>query len=167
MDIFAGSLPFKLSEEDLKKLFEQYGEVKSAKIIIDKITRQNKGFGFVEMPNDDEALKAIEALHGSEVMGRQIVVNKSEKKENRNDSNSHSNKNHENRKDNTRSNNNSHSHDSETPNRNFGANKVKGGGYSNNKNSGYNNNKGNYNKNKGGGGFKKRNGYDDADENNY
>lgn len=79
MDIFAGSLPFKLKEEDLKQLFEQYGEVTSAKIIIDKITRQNKGFGFIEMPNEEEAKKAIEALNGFEVLGRQIVVNKSEK----------------------------------------------------------------------------------------
>jgi RNA recognition motif-containing protein len=79
MDIFAGSLPFKLKEEDLKQLFEQYGEVTSAKIIIDKITRQNKGFGFIEMPNEEEAKKAIEALNGFEILGRQIVVNKSEK----------------------------------------------------------------------------------------
>ncbi len=79
MDIFAGSLPFKLKEEDLKKLFEQYGEVSSATIIIDKITRQNKGYGFVEMPNENEAQNAIQALNGSEVMGRQIIVNKSDK----------------------------------------------------------------------------------------
>lgn len=79
MDIFAGSLPFKLKEDELKQLFEQYGEVSSAKIIIDKITRQNKGYGFVEMPNEAEAKNAIEALNGSEIMGRQIVVNQSEK----------------------------------------------------------------------------------------
>ncbi|HVD99322.1 MAG TPA: hypothetical protein VNB90_14030 [Cytophagaceae bacterium] len=79
MDIFAGSLPFKLKEEDLKKLFEPFGEVTSATIIVDKITRQNKGFGFIVMPNDDEAKAAIEALNGSEVMGRQIVVNESDK----------------------------------------------------------------------------------------
>lgn len=77
MDIFVGSLPFKLKEEELKKIFEQFGEVTSAKIIIDKITRQNKGFGFVGMPNDEDAAKAIDALDGTELMGRNIVVNKS------------------------------------------------------------------------------------------
>ena len=81
MDIFVGSLPFKLKENELKELFEKHGEVSSAKIIIDKETRQNKGFGFVEMPNDNEALKAIDALNGVEIMGRIIKVNKSEKRE--------------------------------------------------------------------------------------
>lgn len=78
MDIFVGSLPFKLEEQGLRELFEQYGTVSSAKIIIDKITRQSKGFGFIEMPDEDEAQKAIAALNGSEVLGRTIVVNKSE-----------------------------------------------------------------------------------------
>jgi RNA recognition motif-containing protein len=81
MDIFVGSLPFKMDEEELKALFEHLGEVDSVKIIIDKATRQNKGFGFVQMPNEAEALKAIEELNGFEVMGRKIVVNKSEKKD--------------------------------------------------------------------------------------
>ncbi len=80
MDIFVGSLPFKLKEDQLKELFAAYGEVTSATIIIDKITRQNKGFGFVEMPNHQEAKKAIDALNGSEVLGRTIVVNKAEGK---------------------------------------------------------------------------------------
>jgi RNA recognition motif-containing protein len=80
MDIFVGSLPFKLKESELKEMFEVYGEVTSAKIILDKITRQNKGFGFVEMPNDEEAKKAIAGLDNSEVLGRTIVVNKSEQK---------------------------------------------------------------------------------------
>jgi len=81
MDIFVGSLPFKLKDSELKELFEKHGEVTSAKIIIDKETRQNKGFGFVEMPKDEEALSAIKALDGMEVMGRMIKVNKSEKRE--------------------------------------------------------------------------------------
>jgi len=81
MDIFIGSLPFKMDEEELKALFENLGEVTSVKIIIDKITRQNKGFGFVVMPNDAEALKAIEELNGFEVMGRKIAVNQSVKKD--------------------------------------------------------------------------------------
>ncbi len=81
MDIFIGSLPFKLKEQQLRAIFEKYGEVKSARIIMDKITRQNKGFGFVEMPDLDQAKHAIKELNGAEIDGRKIIVNKSEKKE--------------------------------------------------------------------------------------
>lgn len=80
MDIFVGSLPFKMKDKGLKELFEPYGEVESVKIIIDKATRQNKGFGFVVMPNDAEANKAINELDGKEIMGRTIIVSKSEEK---------------------------------------------------------------------------------------
>jgi RNA recognition motif-containing protein len=80
MDIYVGSLPFKIKEQELRELFEKHGEVSEVKIVIDNITRQNKGFGFVTMPNDDEANKAIEALNGTEVMEREIIVNKSEPK---------------------------------------------------------------------------------------
>jgi RNA recognition motif-containing protein len=81
MDIFVGSLPFKLKENQLRAIFEKYGQVNSVRIINDKITRQNKGFGFIEMPDIDQAKHAIKELNGSEVDGRKIVVNKSEKKE--------------------------------------------------------------------------------------
>lgn len=82
MDIYVTSLPFKLKENELRAMFEEYGEVLSAKIIIDKRTRQSKGFGFVEMPNTMEARKAIQELNDAEVMGRKIVVAESvEKKE--------------------------------------------------------------------------------------
>jgi RNA recognition motif-containing protein len=77
MDIYAGSLPFKTTENELWTLFEQYGEVKDVKIVIDNITRQNKGFGFVNMPNETEALLAIECLNGFELKGRTIIVTKS------------------------------------------------------------------------------------------
>lgn len=80
MNIFVGSLPFRMEEADLRESFEAYGEVDSVKIVTDKLTGRSKGFGFVEMPNDDEALKAIEELNGSNVQGRAIVVNKSEPK---------------------------------------------------------------------------------------
>ncbi|MES2734622.1 MAG: RNA-binding protein [Bacteroidota bacterium] len=80
MDIFVGSLPFKLKETELREIFEKYGEVVSATIVIDKITRQNKGFGFVEMAVDAQAYKAINELDGTEIDGRKIVVNKSEPK---------------------------------------------------------------------------------------
>ena len=80
MNIFVGSLPFSIEEADLRESFEAYGAVDSVKIITDKFTGRSKGFGFVEMPNDEEALKAIEELNGATVQGRAIVVNKSEPK---------------------------------------------------------------------------------------
>jgi RNA recognition motif-containing protein len=80
MNIFVGSLPFSIDEDDLRSSFEVYGEVSSVKVITDKFTGRSKGFGFVEMTNDDEALAAIENLNGATVQGRAIVVNKSEPK---------------------------------------------------------------------------------------
>jgi RNA recognition motif-containing protein len=77
MNIYVGSLHFKMNEAELKEVFEEYGEVTSAKIIIDKYSGKSKGFGFVEMPNDAEAKKAIEELNGAEVSGRNIIVNES------------------------------------------------------------------------------------------
>ena len=81
MDIFVGSLSFKLKESELREAFEKFGEVSSAKIIIDKITRQSKGFGFVEMPDEEQAKLAISELNGVEMYGRPLVVNESQKKE--------------------------------------------------------------------------------------
>ena len=75
MDIFVGSLSFKLKESELREAFEKFGEVSSAKIIIDKITRQSKGFGFVEMPDEEQAKLAISELNGVEMYGRPLVVN--------------------------------------------------------------------------------------------
>ena len=80
MNIFVGSLPFSIEEADLRESFEAYGAVDSVKIITDKFTGRSKGFGFVEMPNDSEAQKAIDELNGATVQGRAIVVNKSEPK---------------------------------------------------------------------------------------
>ena len=80
MNIFVGSLPFSLEENELREFFEEYGEVSSVKIISDKFTGRSKGFGFVEMPDDAAAQKAIDELNGAEVNGRTIVVNKSEEK---------------------------------------------------------------------------------------
>ncbi len=81
MNIFVGSLPFSINEADLRDSFEAYGAVSSVKIITDKFTGRSKGFGFVEMPNEAEALKAIEELNGATVSGRTIIVNKSIPKE--------------------------------------------------------------------------------------
>jgi RNA recognition motif-containing protein len=80
MNIFVGSLPFKIEEADLKELFEAFGEVTSVKIINDRESGRSKGFGFVEMADDEAANKAIADLNGSEVGGRNIVVNQAEDK---------------------------------------------------------------------------------------
>ena len=86
MNIFVGSLPFKLEEADLKELFEAFGEVISVKIINDRESGRSKGFGFVEMTDDEAAKKAIADLNGSEVAGRNIVVNQAEDKKPRDNS---------------------------------------------------------------------------------
>ena len=80
MNIFVGSLPFKIQEADLRELFEAYGEVNSVKIINDRETGRSKGFGFVEMADAEAGKKAIADLNGSEVAGRNIVVNQAEDK---------------------------------------------------------------------------------------
>ena len=66
-----------MREDELKKTFEVFGEVTSARIITDKYSGKSKGFGFVEMPDEAEAKKAIEELNGKEVIGRRLVVNES------------------------------------------------------------------------------------------
>jgi RNA recognition motif-containing protein len=81
MNIYAGNLSWTLKDQDLQDLFAPYGEVTSAKIVSDKFSNRSKGFGFVEMANDDEARTAIDALNGKEVGGRNIVVNESRPKE--------------------------------------------------------------------------------------
>lgn len=80
MNIFVGSLPWSTEGDDLREIFEAYGSVDSAKVISDKFTGRSKGFGFVEMSNEEEAKKAIAELDGSEVSGRSIVVNESKPK---------------------------------------------------------------------------------------
>ena len=75
MNIFVGSLPYRYQEDELSALFSNYGEVQNARIIKDRITGRSKGYGFVEMPDDQAAQRAINELNGSEVMGRSIVVN--------------------------------------------------------------------------------------------
>lgn len=74
MNIYVGNLPYSLSQDDLKALFEQYGEVDTAAIIMDRQTNRSKGFGFVEMADDAAGNEAIEALHESEVGGRKLTV---------------------------------------------------------------------------------------------
>ena len=86
MNIYVGNLSWNLKDQDLSDLFTPYGEVASAKIVLDKFTQRSKGFGFVEMPNDQEAQAAIAQLNGSEVDGRNLVVNESRPKEGGSDS---------------------------------------------------------------------------------
>jgi RNA recognition motif-containing protein len=80
MNIYVGNLSWNLKDQDLSNLFAQHGEVTSAKIVTDKFTQRSKGFGFVEMANDEEAQAAIAALNNSEVDGRNLVVNESRPK---------------------------------------------------------------------------------------
>lgn len=78
MNIYVGNLSWSMTNDDLLSLFEQFGEVSSAKIITDKFSGRSKGFGFVEMGNTDEAQAAISSLHDSEIQGRKLVVNEAQ-----------------------------------------------------------------------------------------
>lgn len=74
MNIFVAKLNYRTTSEELQARFEEFGEVSSAKVIFDKETQRSKGFGFVEMPDDEEANNAIANLNESEFDGRTIVV---------------------------------------------------------------------------------------------
>jgi RNA recognition motif-containing protein len=85
MNIYVGNLDFKVDEEDLKSIFEEYGNVSETKIITDKFTGRSKGFGFVTMGNNTDGIKAIDELNGATLENKQIVVNVArEKKESNN-----------------------------------------------------------------------------------
>lgn len=83
MNIYVGNLPYKIDEDQLKALFEQFGEVVSTRIVKDKFTGNAKGFAFVEMADKDEAQRAIDELNGSEFEGRNIRVNEARPREER------------------------------------------------------------------------------------
>lgn len=74
MNIYIGNLSYRLKEKNLEEVLAEYGEVSSVKVISDRESGRSKGFGFAEMPNDDEANKAIEELNGAELDGRTMVV---------------------------------------------------------------------------------------------
>lgn len=76
MNIYVGNLHYEFSEDDLKEAFQEYGEVVSAKIIVDKYSGRSKGFGFIEMSDDEKAQQAIDGLNDKEVKGRNMKVNK-------------------------------------------------------------------------------------------
>jgi RNA recognition motif-containing protein len=75
MNIYVANIPFKASEQELKGLFEEYGEVSSAKIVMDKVTQRSRGFGFIEMSDEASARQAITSLNGFNFLGKTLVVN--------------------------------------------------------------------------------------------
>ena len=83
MNIYVSNLSFSVQDEDLKGFFEEYGEVTSANVIMDKFTNRSRGFGFVEMSDDAAAQKAIQELDGGMVEGRAIKVNEAKPREER------------------------------------------------------------------------------------
>ncbi len=81
--LYVGNLSFKSSDEDIKELFSQAGEVTSVKIITDTYSGQSRGFGFVEMATDAEAQKAIELFNGKDHLGRALTVNEAKPQQKR------------------------------------------------------------------------------------
>lgn len=83
MNLYVGNLPYRITEDQLRQAFEEYGRVSSCTIIKDKVTGQSKGFGFLEMPESSEAEAAINQLNGRDLMGRKINVNEARPRESR------------------------------------------------------------------------------------
>lgn len=83
MNIYVSNLSFNVEDEDLREFFTEYGEVSSARVIMDKFTNKSRGFGFVEMPDDEAAQKAIAELDGGMVEGRAIRVTVAKPREER------------------------------------------------------------------------------------
>lgn len=78
INIYAGNLAYTATDDDLRTAFEQYGKVERVSVIIDRLTGRSRGFGFVEMSNDDEAKAAIAGLHDVEIKGRKMLVREAE-----------------------------------------------------------------------------------------
>jgi len=85
MNIYVGNLSWEVTQEDLKEAFEAHGQVANANLITDKYTGKSRGFGFVEMPVDDEARAAMSALNGTELKGRELNVNEAKPRNDRGD----------------------------------------------------------------------------------
>lgn len=83
MEIYVGNLPFSYDEGALQAVFSPHGQVEKAQIIMDRMSGRSRGFGFVTMPDNNEGQAAIEALHGSELEGRNITVNEARPREER------------------------------------------------------------------------------------
>ncbi len=82
-NLFVGSLAYSVTDDELNDFFKAAGNVKSAKVIMDRDTNRSKGFGFVEMESDDEAQEAIKQLNGKDLNGRAISVNEARPREER------------------------------------------------------------------------------------
>ena len=83
MNIYVGNLPYRVADEDLREMFEKYGEVRFARVIKERETNRSKGFGFVEMDNAEQANAAIAAYNEFELNGRKLVVNQAREREDR------------------------------------------------------------------------------------
>jgi RNA recognition motif-containing protein len=83
MNIYVGNLPHKVTEDELRQAFAEFGQVTEVRLIVDKFSGESKGFGFVEMPSKDEAEKAIGAMNGKDFMGRALNVNEARPKTDR------------------------------------------------------------------------------------
>ena len=83
MNIYVGNLPYSVRDDDLQNMFAPHGEVSTARVIMDRESGRSKGFGFVEMPNSDEAQAAIDALNDSDAEGRSLRVNEARPREDR------------------------------------------------------------------------------------
>jgi RNA recognition motif-containing protein len=81
--LYVGGLPYSVTDGQLEEIFSEHGSVQSARVISDKFTGQSRGFGFVEMGSSEEAQKAMEALNGTQLEGRTLVVNEARPQENR------------------------------------------------------------------------------------
>jgi cold-inducible RNA-binding protein len=85
MNLYVGNLAYSMRDDDLNALFATHGDVDGARVIMDRVSGRSKGFGFVEMSDDEAAKAAIEAINGTEVDGRDIVVNEARPREERRD----------------------------------------------------------------------------------
>ena len=89
MNLYVGNLAYSMRDDDLNALFAAHGDVDSARVIMDRASGRSKGFGFVEMSDEEAAKAAIEALNGTEVEGRNVVVNEARPREERPRRNNH------------------------------------------------------------------------------
>ncbi len=80
LNIYVGNLPYSMTDASLQEAFSAHGSVDQAKVVVDRVTDRSRGFGFVEMTNDDEGRAAIEAMNGTEMDGRTLVVNEARPK---------------------------------------------------------------------------------------
>ena len=83
MNIYVGNLPYSIDRDQLREIFAQFGEVRAARVVIDRESGKSKGYGFVDMDNDAEANEAIAKLNGTEIGGRKAVINEARPREER------------------------------------------------------------------------------------